>query len=74
MQVLQIRMEYALQESLKEELEWSQKHQIILPLAVNVTLEWYDTVVVVPKANGKVWLCLDPVRLSKVLSDLCAEV
>ena len=29
--------------------------------------EWCNSFVLVPKVNGKVWLCLDPVRLNKVL-------
>ena len=40
---------------------------IITPLGVDKMVEWCNTFVLVPKANGKVRLCLDPVRLNKVL-------
>ena len=36
-------------------------------LGVDETSEWCNSFVLVPKANGKVWLCLDPGGLSKVL-------
>ena len=40
---------------------------IITPLGVNERAEWCNSFVLVPKANGKVRLCLDPVRLNQVL-------
>ena len=44
-----------------------QKQQIIVPLYVNETSEWCNCFVLVPKANDKVWLCLDQARLNKAL-------
>ena len=61
------RVVYALQESLKEDLDWLQKQQIIVPLAVDETSEWCNSFVLVPKANGKVQLCLETARLNKAL-------
>ena len=40
---------------------------IIMPLGVDETLEWYKSFVLVPKANGKVRLCLDPAQLNQAL-------
>ena len=40
---------------------------IITPLGVDETVEWCNSFVLVPKANGKVRLCLDPVRLNQAL-------
>ena len=60
-------MAYALQKLFKEELDHLQKLDIIKPLGVDKTAEWCNSFVFVPKANGKVRLCLDPVRLSQVL-------
>ena len=51
---------YALQKPLKEELQQVQELDIIMPLGVDETAEWCNSFVLVPKANGKVWLCLDP--------------
>ena len=39
----------------------------ITPLGVNDTMEWCNSFELVPKANGKVRLCLDPVRLNQAL-------
>ena len=61
------RLVHALQEPLKEVLEWLWKQQIIVPLGVNEMLEWCNSFVLVPKANCKVPLCLDPDRLNEVL-------
>ena len=58
---------YALQKPFKEELECLQKMDIIIPLGVDELAEWCNSFVLVPKANGKVRLCLDPVRLHQVL-------
>ena len=52
---------YALQKPFKEELEHLQELDITVPLGVDETAEWCDNFMLVPKANGKVWLCLDPV-------------
>ena len=58
---------YALQKPFKDELERLQQQDIIAPLGVNETLEWWHSFVVVPKANGKVRLCLDPAWLNLAL-------
>ena len=60
-------MAYALQKPFKEELEHLQELDIIAPLGVDETAEWCISFVLVPKANGKVWLCLDPVWLNQAL-------
>ena len=52
---------YAVQKPFKEELECLQKMDNITPLRVDETLEWCNSFVLVPKANGKVRQCLDPV-------------
>ena len=51
---------YALQKLFKEELDRLQEMDIIAPLGVDQMAEWCNSFVLVPKANGKVWLCLDP--------------
>ena len=58
---------YALQKTLKDELDWLQKLDIITPLGIDETVEWCNSFVLVCKANGKVKLCLDPVRLNQAL-------
>ena len=40
---------------------------IIAPLGVDEMAEWCNSFGLVPKANGKVWLCLDPVQLNQAL-------
>ena len=55
---------YVLQEPFKEELRCLQEMDIIMPLGVDETSEWCNRFVLVPKANGKVKLCLDPARLN----------
>ena len=52
---------YALQKLFKEELEQLQEMDIITPLGIDMMAEWCNSFVLVPKANGKVRLCLDPV-------------
>ena len=51
---------YVLQKPIKEELEHLQEMDIITPLGVDETAEWCNSFVLVPKANGRVRLCLDP--------------
>ena len=51
---------YMLQKPFKEELECLQKMDIITPLGVDEMAEWCNSFVLVPKANNKVRLCLDP--------------
>ena len=58
---------YALQKPFKEELKWLQELDIITPLGVDEMAEWCNSFVVVPKVNGKVQLCLDPVQLNQAL-------
>ena len=58
---------YALEKPFMDELDQLQKLDIITPLGVDETPEWCNSFVLVPKANGKVRLCLDPVRLNQVL-------
>ena len=52
---------YVLQKLFKEELQQLQELDIIVPLGVDKTAEWCTSFVLVPKANGKVWLCFYPV-------------
>ena len=56
-----------LQKPIKEELEHLQKTDIITPLGVDDSAGWCNSFVLVPKASGKVGLCLDPARLNQVL-------
>ena len=39
-----------------------------MPLAVNLTSEWFNSFVIVLKSNCTIHLCLDPTRLNKELS------
>ena len=59
-------MVYVLQKPFKEELKCYKK-DIIAPLGVDETSEWCNNFVLVPKANGEVRLCLDPVHLNQAL-------
>ena len=52
----------------KDELDQLEKLYIITPLGVDKTVEWCNSFVLVTKANGKVRLCLDPVRLNQALN------
>ena len=58
---------YALQEPFKEELRCLQEIDIIIPLGGDKTSEWHNSFVLVPEANGKVRLCLDPAWLNQAL-------
>ena len=60
-------MAYVLQKPFKEELEWLQELDIIAPLGIDEMAKWCNSFVVVPKVNGKVWLCLDLARLNQAL-------
>ena len=66
-QTLCRRVAYTLQEPIKDELDRLQKQEIIVTLNMNETSKWCNSFALVPKANGKVWLCMDPARLNKVL-------
>ena len=58
---------YALQKPFKEELEHLQKMDIITPLGVDEMAEWFNSFVLVPKANGKIRLCIDLAQLNQAL-------
>ena len=49
-------------EPFKEELKKLQKQDIIASLGMDGTAEWCNSFVLLPKANGKVKLCIDPSR------------
>ena len=66
-QALPRHVAYALQKLFKEELEWLQKMDIITSLGVDETAEWWNSFVLVPKANGKIRLCIDQERLNQAL-------
>ena len=58
---------YVLQKPFKDELDQLQILDIITSLGVDKTAEWCNSFVLVPKANGKVRLCLDSVGLNQAL-------
>ena len=60
-------MAYRLQKPFEEELKHLQKQDIIAPLGVDETAEWYNSFVLVPNENGRVRLCLYPSWLNQVL-------
>ena len=47
------KVAHALWELLKEELNQLQKQHLIVPLGVDKSSEWYNSFVLVPKANDK---------------------
>ena len=59
-------MAYMLQKPFNEELKRLQKQDITLLLGVGETSEWCNSMLL-PKANGKVRLCLDPAWLNQAL-------
>ena len=60
-------MAQALQKPFKEELKKLQRQDIIAPLGTDETAEWCNSFVLVPKADGRERLCLDPARLNQAL-------
>ena len=58
---------YTLEKQFQDKLERLQQQDIIAPLGVNETSEWCNSFMSVPKANGKVRLCLDPAWLNQAL-------
>ena len=52
-QVPRKRVAYTVQKPLKEEPEWLQKQQVIVPLGLDETSEWCIGFVLVPRANGR---------------------
>ena len=61
------RVAYVLQDALSEDLERLQRQQIIVPLDIDLTSKWCNSIVLVLKANSKLRLCLDLTRLNKDL-------
>ena len=51
----------------QKEVQRLQELDIITLLGVDETAEWCNSFVLVPKANSKVWLCLDPAGLNQAL-------
>ena len=60
-------MAYTLQKLFQEELKRLQTQDIIVPLEVHETSKWCNSFVLMPKANAKVTLCLDPACLNQAL-------
>ena len=58
---------YVLQKPFKDELNKLQQLDIITPVGVAEMAEWCNSFVLVPKANGKVRLCLHPAWLNQAL-------
>ena len=58
---------YALQEPFTKELERLHEEQILAPLVVDETVEWYKSFIIVSKPKCTVCLCLDPMRLYQAL-------
>ena len=58
---------WCIQQPFEEESKRLQKQNIIVPLGVDETMEWCNSFVLVPKANGRVKLCLDPAWLNQAL-------
>ena len=58
---------YALQTPFKKELKRLQKQNITAPIGVDETAEWSNSFVLVPKADGRVRVCLDPTWLNQAL-------
>ena len=56
---------YTLQKQFQKEFERLQKQDIIAPLGVVETSMWCNSFVLVPKANGKVRLCLNLAHLNQ---------
>ena len=61
------RVAYALEKPLKEKLEWLQTQRISIPLGADKIYEWCNSFILVPKANGKLKLCLDLVQINEAL-------
>ena len=59
------RVPVALRDKLKETLDDLQKQDIIT--AVTTPTAWINSMVVVPKANGKLRICLDPMDLNRAI-------
>ena len=63
------RLAYTLQESPRDELEMLQRQQAIVQLGIDETSKWCNSIMLMPKGNGKVILCLDPAMLGGCLLD-----
>ena len=58
---------YALQKNIQRHMDRLQRMDITMPLGVDEMAEWCNSFVLVPKANGKVRLCLDTAWLNHAL-------
>ena len=58
---------YVLLKQFKRELENPLQQDIKTLLGIGKTVEWCKSFIVLPKPNGIVRLCLDPVRLNQAL-------
>ena len=45
---------YVLQELFKKELEMFPQHQILVPLGLDKTAKWCNSLIIAPKSNGTV--------------------
>ena len=59
------RVPVAVRARLKEELDRMTEQQIIAP--VTAPTSWVGSIVVIPKPNGKLRICLDPKELNKAI-------
>ena len=50
-----------------KELKRLQEQEILGPLEVNETTKWCNGFIIIPKANGTLHLCLNPVKLNQGL-------
>ena len=58
---------YTLEEPFNKELERIQEHQLLAPLGEFEGAEWCNNVIMVPKPNGTVYLCLDTMWLNQAI-------
>ena len=66
-QVSPICMAHMLQKPFEEKLKRLQKQDIVASLGVDESAKWCNSFVLVPKANGRVKVCLDPSLLNQTL-------
>ena len=59
------RVPVAIREHLRETLEDLEKREIIA--CMTMPTPWISSMVVVPKKNGKLCICLDPMDLNRAL-------
>ena len=58
----------------KRRWNYSKQQDIIIPLGVDETVEWFNSFVPVPKSSGMVRLCLDLARLDEKVIRLMHRV